>query len=77
VTSYRLLKDIKSEVSTDYIWSDNKGVIITTNKVAIFSDLKIMKKYMKDLNNIDSNNIMSPRLPKSKLYLKGLDIPYF
>jgi len=36
-----------------------------------------MKKYMKDLNNVDSNNIMSPRLPKSKLYLKGLDIPYF
>ena len=77
MTLYRLLKDIKSEVSTDYIWSDNKGVIIITNKVTIFSDLKIIEKYMKDLNNVDSNNVMSPRLPQSKLYLKCLGVPYF
>ena len=32
---------------------------------------------MKDLNEVNSNNIMSPRLLQSKSYLKILDIPYF
>ena len=65
----RLLKDIKSEVFTDYIWSDNKRVVIITNKVAVFSDLKIIEKYIKNLNDINSNDVISPRLPQSKSYL--------
>ena len=48
-----------------------------TNKIATFSDLNIVEKYMKELNDINLNNIMSPRLPQSKSYLKILDIPYF
>ena len=36
-----------------------------------------MEKYIKDLNDVDSNDIMSPRLPQSKSYLKILGIPYF
>jgi len=36
-----------------------------------------MEKYIKDLNYVDSNNIMSPRLPQSKSYLKILSILYF
>lgn len=36
-----------------------------------------MEKYIKDLNNVDSNDIISPRLSQSKFYLKFLDIPYF
>ena len=31
---------------------------------------------MKELNNINLNNIMSPRLPQSKSYFKILDILY-
>ena len=50
----RLLKNIKSEVSVDYIHLDNKGIIVILN---------IVEKYIKDLNNVDSNDIMSPRLP--------------
>jgi len=73
----RLLKGVKSEISADYIHSDNKGIVIMTNKIATFSDLNIMEKYMKELNDIDLNNIMSPRLLQSKSYLKILDIPYF
>ena len=65
----RLLKDIKSEVFTDYIWFDNKKVVIITNKVAAFSDLKIMEKYMKNFNDVDSNDVISPRLLQSRLYL--------
>jgi len=45
---------VKSDVSADYICSDNKGVIITTNKVVAPSDLNIVEKYMKELNNINS-----------------------
>ena len=59
----KLLKDIKSEISADFICSKNKGVVITTNNVTISSNLNIVEKYMKELNNVDSNNIMSPRLP--------------
>ena len=48
-----------------------------TNKIAIFSNLNIVEKYIKDLNDIDLNNIMSLRLPQSKSYLKILGILYF
>ena len=61
----RLLKGVKSEISADYIHSDNKRIVITTNKAAIFSDLNIIEKYIKELNNVDLNNIMNPRLLQS------------
>jgi len=49
----RMLRGIKFEVSTNYIHSDSKSVVITTNKVAALSNLNIVEKYMKDLNNVD------------------------
>ena len=70
----RLLKRVKSEISIDFIWSDNKKLLITTNKVAIASNLNIIEKYIKDLNNVDSDDIINSRLPQSKLYLKILSI---
>jgi len=57
--------------------SDNREVVITTNKIATSLDLSIVEKYMKKLNNVDLNNVMSPRLSQSKSYLKILGIPYF
>ena len=44
----RLLKGVKSDVSVDFICSDNKGVIAATP-----SDLSIVEKYVKELNNIN------------------------
>ena len=73
----RLLKSIKSEIVIDYIQSDKKDIIITTNKVVVSSNLNMVEKYIKNLNYIDLSNIMSPRLPQSKYYLKILGIPYF
>jgi len=73
----RLLKEVKSEISVDFIQSDNKGLFITTNKVAIVSSSKIIEKYIKNLNDIDFDDIISLRLSKSKLYLKILGISYF
>jgi len=73
----RLLKRVKSKCSADFIHTDNKELLITMNKVAVISDLNIIKKYIKDLNDVDYNNIKSPRLSQSKSYLKILSIPYF
>ena len=74
----RLLKEVKSNISVDFIQSDNKRLIITTNKVAAASDLKYNQKIYEELeNDIDHSNIMSPRLPQSKFYLKILGILYF
>ena len=53
---------MKSEVSADFIYLDNKGIIITTNKAIATSDLNVIEKYIKELNNINSNNIMSFQL---------------
>jgi len=59
----KLLKDIKSEVLADFIYFNNKRIIITTNKAVATSDLNVMEKYIKELNNINLNNIMSSCLP--------------
>ena len=72
----KILKRMKSKIFINFIWSNNKRLLITTNKVATASNLNIIEKYVKDLNDVDSN-IMSPRLSQSKLYLKILGITYF
>jgi len=41
----RLFKSIESKVSTNFIYSDNKVIIITTNKVAAFSNLNVVKSW--------------------------------
>ena len=70
------MKDIKLDISTDFICSNNRGIIITTNKVVLTSDMKTIEKYIKNLNDVDSNKFISSRLPQSKSYLKILDIFY-
>ena len=57
-----LLKDMKSEILANFICSNNKEVIITTNKAAIISDLNIIEKYIKDINNVNLENISSSYL---------------
>ena len=51
--------------------------MITTNKVISTSDLSIIEKYINNINVTDLNDVMSPRLSKSKSYLKILGILYF
>lgn len=58
----KLLKGVKSEIFVDLICFNNKRLVITTNKVTVISDLNIIKKYMKNLNNVDSNSVMNLRL---------------
>jgi len=59
----RLLKRVKSDIPINFIWSNNKGLIITSNKVAATYNLNIIEKYVKNLNDINHSNIMSPRFP--------------
>jgi len=60
----------------DYIQADNRELIITTNKVAVISDLNIIENYIKNINVVDSNEVMFPRFVQSKSYLKILGIFY-
>ena len=71
-----LLKLHKSKVRLDCIRASLNGISITTNEVAAPSDLSIMEKYFKGLEDLSNVNI-SPRLPQSKSYLKILGIPYY
>ena len=50
-------KGVKSEIFVNFIHSNNKELLIITNKVAATSDLNIIKKYIKNLNNIDATNL--------------------
>jgi len=56
----RLLKGVKSDVLADFVYSNNKEVVITTNKIVVTSNLNIVEKYLKKLNNVDLDDIMSP-----------------
>jgi len=72
----RALKKIKSDIMANFIWIDSRELIITTDKVTSSLDLNNIEKYIKNVNVIDSDNIMAPRLPQSKLFLKILSILY-
>jgi len=56
---------------------DNKGVVITTNKIADTLNLQTIERYVKNINNIKLNQVEAPRLPQLKSYLKIIGIPYF
>ena len=59
----RALKNIKSEIVADFIYLDNRSIIITTNKVSNTLNLQIINKYIKNVNNIELNQVKAPRLP--------------
>ena len=51
----RNLKNMKSEVSVDFIQSDLVGITIVTNKVSQASDLTTIENYVKNSESIDSS----------------------
>ena len=72
----RALKNIKLDVIVDFIWVENNGIVITTNKVANLLDLQTIKNYVKSTCSIKADQIEFLRLPQSKSYLKLISIPY-
>ena len=71
------LKNIKSNVCTDFVHVDNKSIIIMTNNIASNSDLQEIEKYIKNSLQTNDDSIATPRLPQSKSYLKIVGILYF
>jgi len=69
----RTFKNVKLDVMADFIHVKNKGVVISTNKVASPLDLQSIEKYAQC---IKAEQIESPRLSQSKLYLKIIGILY-
>ena len=59
----RVLKDIKSDTMANFIWADSNGLMIITNKVTSTLNYNSIKKYIKNIDAVDSNDIISPRLP--------------
>ena len=72
----KCLRNSKSDIVTDFIRSTNNGIIITTSKPVNDLNLATIENYLKNIQNIDSNLIKSPRLPKSKSYMKIIGLPY-
>jgi len=72
----RALKVIKSSIIADFIYVDNRGIIISTNNVASPSDLQEVEKIVKNSLQDNDNQIASPHLSQSKSYLKIVGIPY-
>lgn len=53
------LKNIKSEIMADFVYSDHYKLIITTNKVISQSNLYTIENYIKSVNTIKFKDIMT------------------
>ena len=73
----RALRNVKSKVLVDFIWSDPLDITAVTNKVSLQSDLQIIEQYIKNSDNINTLQVEVPCFSQSKSYLKIIDIPYF
>jgi len=62
--------------SANFIWLENNKVIITTNQITSSQNINIIKKCIKESENINLENIDNLQLSKSKLYLKILGLFY-
>ena len=60
----------------NFIWSDQSGIIIATNKVVLPLNLQTIEKYVKNANHIEADKVKAPCLPQSKSYLKIISISY-
>ena len=47
-----------------------------TNKPTSDLDLSTIEKYLKNIQNVNPDSIESSRLPKSKSYMKIIELPY-
>ena len=59
----KALKNIKSEIIVDFIHLNSKDIIIITNKVLSMLNFQTIERYIKNVNNIKSNQVKAPRLP--------------
>ena len=67
-----LLKNIKSTLHAEFICPCPGGVSIITNNILNLSDLAIMKKHFKSIEDINTNKILASRLPNRNPISKSL-----
>ena len=67
----RVLKNIKSDIIADFNYADNRGLTITTNKVAFTLDLNTIKKYIKNVDIIDLNDVRNAKVISVKIIPKN------
>ena len=72
----RALKNIKSEIKADFVWSKQSDIVITTNKITTQLNLQTIEQYVRSTNHIKAKKIKTPCLPQLKSYLKITGIPY-
>lgn len=75
----RALKYIKFDVMANFIQVDYRRLVMTfiaTNEVMSTLDINTIERYIKNIDTIDSNKVMSPRYLQSRSYLKILGILY-
>ena len=73
----RAFKNIKLDIMTNFIRVDDIRLTITTNKVVSILDLNTIENYIKNIDVINLNNVILPKISQSKSYLKILGISYF
>jgi len=71
-----LLKSIKSTTRAKFICPCPGGISINTNSILNTSDLNIIERYLKSINGTGNDEVLAPRLPQSKSYLKITGISY-
>ena len=71
------LKDANLNILANFIYIEKISIIITTNQAASVQDISIIKKALKESENINQNFIESSHLLKFKSYLKILGFPYY
>jgi len=57
------LKAIKSSTIANFIWVEDKGIVITTNNVSSGSDLQEIEKYIKSSLSSNADKVSSAQLP--------------
>ena len=70
------LKNIQSNIIANFIWVEDKEIIITTNNISLISDLQEIEKYVKSSLTLDLKHVSTLRLLQSKFYLKIVGIPF-
>jgi len=59
----KALKNIKFKVMANFIQVDKASIIIMTNKVVSQLNFQMIKKYVKNIGNINTNKVEVSRLP--------------
>ena len=70
------LKNIKSDVIIDFIYSDYRELVLVLNKVMAQLNICVISHYIKNANNMNLEDIQDGYLLQSKSYIKILDLLY-